>query len=349
MNRRVFSIALMSALILLAAGQAGAWRGEVGWTFRADTGISSGVAVAGNLVVFGDSTGKLYAVQRASGQPAWSYSGTNTIVGTPSVMDSRVVFAQEDGTVTCLNLSDGSLVWRSLPPESGSGAETVVDGTAAGDGKVYVAKGDGKLYALSAADGHTLWTYSSEQELRSAPAFGAGYVFLGEQNGKLSFIDPKSGKRVTGGGAGGPVNTPAVSEGTLFFSSWDGSVQAVKIKGVVPQWKTDAGDPVTTAPSVSGGKVFVGTARGNIAAMDAKSGGVLWQFNTQGGTVSACPVCAEGLVFAGGGQGVLSILDAATGKLRSTFATGGGITGTPAFEGGVLYLGSGDGNLYAIM
>lgn len=204
------------------------------------------------------------------------------------------------------------------------------------------------MYAMSEENGKNLWSYASEQELRSAPIFAEGYVFLGEQTGKLSFIDPNNGKRVTGGGAGGPVNTPAASGGMLFVSSWDGSVQAIKIKGVIPQWKTDIQDPVTTAPTVSGGKVFVGTARGGVAALDAKSGSILWKFDTQGGSVSACPVCADGLVFAGGGQGVLSILDANTGKLRSTFTTGGGIAGTPAFDGGVLYLGSGDGNLYAI-
>ncbi|MBR1672642.1 MAG: PQQ-like beta-propeller repeat protein, partial [Fretibacterium sp.] len=200
-----------------------------------------------------------------------------------------------------------------------------------------------------AADGRPLWSYESSQELRGAPALGEGVLLLGEQGGVFSVIDPENGKRLTGGGAGGPVNTPAISEGSAFFSSWDGSVQRVKLKGNVPQWKANVEDPVTTSPEVGAGKVVVGTARGNIAAIDATSGKVLWQFNTQGGDVSAKPVVREGMVFAGGGQGVLSILDAGTGRLLSTFTTGAGINGTPAFEGGVLYLGSGDGVLYAIM
>ena len=353
MNRRIFLAVLAFFLTLPVTLRADAWRGEVGWTFRAGASISSGVAAAGDLVLFGDDTGMFYAVRRASGQLAWSYKGTNTIVGTPSVIEGgsggRVVFAQENGTIACLGLSDGAEIWVSAPSSSGSGAETVVDGTAAGNGKIFVSRGDGKLYALNAANGETLWSYASEQELRSAPSFADGYVFLGEQSGKLSFIDPNTGKRVTGGGAGGPVNTPAAANGMLYVSSWDGSVQAIKIKGVIPQWKADIQDPVTTSPTVSGGKVFVGTARGGVAAVDAKSGAILWKFDTQGGSVSACPICADGLVFAGGGQGVLSILDAETGKLRFTFTTGGGIAGTPAFNGGVLYLGSGDGNLYAIL
>ncbi|MBQ9526467.1 MAG: PQQ-binding-like beta-propeller repeat protein [Fretibacterium sp.] len=342
--KRIFYAALCA---LLLAGQAGAWRGEVGWTFQAGSGLTSGVAVAGGLVLAGDGDGTLYAVQRASGQQAWAYQGTNTIVGTPSVLEDKVIFAQADGTLTCLRLSDGSVVWQSLPPDTG--AATLTDGTAVGGGKVFLVRGDEKLYALSAADGKPLWSYESSQELRSAPAFAEGGLLLGEQGGVFSVIDPESGRRLTGGGAGGAINTPTVSDGSAFFSSWDGSVQRIKLKGNIPQWKSSVGDPVTTPPAVGQGKVFVGTGRGNIAALDAKSGNVLWQFNTQGGEVMAQPVVGEGMVFAGGGQGVLSILNAATGKLLSTFTTGAAINGTPAFEGGVLYLGSGDGSLYAIM
>lgn len=340
-----FLYAVLCALLL--AGQAGAWRGEVGWTFQAGAGLTSGVAVAGGLVLVGDGDGTLYAVQKASGQQAWAYRGTNTVVGTPSVLEDKVIFAQADGTLTCLRLSNGSVVWQSIPPDSG--AATLTDGTAVGGGRVFLVRGDDRLYALSAEDGKPLWSYKSNQELRSAPAFGEGLLLLGEQGGVFSVIDPESGRRLTGGGAGGAINTPAVSEGSVFFSSWDGSVQRVRIKGNIPQWKANVGDPVTTAPTMGEGKVFVGTGRGNIAALDAKSGNILWQFNTQGGEVMARPVVGEGLVFAGGGQGVLSILNAGTGKLLSTFTTGAGIAGTPAFEGGVLYLGSGNGSLYAIL
>ena len=346
--RRVFLV-LLVLLLASHAGGAWAWRGEVGWTFKADAGLSSGVAVTGDLVIVGDDAGTLYAVRRSSGQLAWSYNGTNTIVGTPSILGDRTIFAQADGTVMCLSLSGGDVVWQYRPPEESYAAETLADGTAVGDGKVFLVKGDGRLYALDASDGRPLWTYGSGQELRSAPGFGAGLVLLGEQKGIFSAIDPKTGKRLWGGGAGGPIHTPVIAGDSVLFSSWDGTVQCVRIKGVIPQWKADVQDPVATPPGVGGGKAFVGTARGNVAAIDLKSGAVLWQFNTQGGSLSARPVFGEGMVFAGGGQGVLSILDAQTGKLISTFTTGQGIDGTPAFDGGVLYLGSSDGNLYAII
>ena len=245
-------------------------------------------------------------------------------------------------------LKNGDVAWQYVPPEESYAAETVVDGAAVGDGKVFFVKGDGKLYAISAVNGRALWTYNSELELRSAPAFASGLVLLGEQRGVFSAISPVNGKRLWGGGADGAINTPATDSANVYFSSWDGSVQSVRIKGVVPQWKSDVGDPITTPPFIGGGKLFVGTANGKVAALDSRSGSVLWTFDTQGGNMAAQPVFAEGLVFAGGGQGTLFVLDAASGTERFTFSAGAGINSSPAFAGGVLYLASADGNLYAI-
>jgi outer membrane protein assembly factor BamB len=344
---RMFAFAA-AVCVLFPDAPADAWRGVLGWTYNAQYPISSSVAVAGELVLAGDSVGNLHAVYAASGRPAWVYKGTYSVVGRPAAADGRVVFAQADGTITALSLANGSLLWKHSPSEDAL-ANTVVDGAAIGDGKVFFVRGDGKMIALSAESGKVLWAYDSGQELRSAPVFSDGTVFLGEQKGVFSAVNPANGRRAWGGGAGGPINTPTAEGGDVYFSSWDGSVHRVRIKGVVPQWKAGAGDPVTTPPLVGKDKVFVGTANGRVAAFSKADGSARWSFDTQGGTVSGMPAAAEGLLFVGGGQGTLFVLDAETGVSRFVFQTGGGINGAPAFADGVLFLGSADGNVYAIL
>lgn len=342
---------LFVALTMLGSwgtGAALAWSGRLGWTYDAQLPITSSVAVAGSLVIAGDTGGNLHAVHAASGQAAWVYQGTNTIVGLPAVSGEMVVFVQADGTVTALRLANGSVLWKYAPPEDSYAADTVLDGVSIGDGKVFFVKGDGKMYAISAANGKFLWSYASGLELRSAPHFANGIVFLGEQKGIFSAINPRTGRRDWGGGAGGPINTPATSGENVYFSSWDGSVQSVRIRGVVPQWRVNVGTPITTPPSVSGDRVLVGVGDGSVFALNRANGATLWSFETQGGTVAATPIQAEGLVFVGSGQGTLFVLDAATGGERFSFPTGAGINGTPAFSGGVLFLGSADGKLYAL-
>jgi outer membrane protein assembly factor BamB len=333
---------------LLSLSPAWAWSGKVGWTYNARYPISGSVTVAEGLVLAGDSIGSLHAVHAASGQPAWVYAGTNTVVGQPVVSGKTVVFVQADGTVTALSLPDGAVLWQHTPPAESYAADTILDGVAVGDGRVFFVKGDGKMAALSLADGKALWAYESKGGLRSAPWCADGMVYLGEQEGVFSAVNPATGKRDWGGGAGGVINTPASDGENVYFSSWDGTVQAVRIQGVVPRWKAGVGEPAVTSPVPASDRVFVGTASGKVAALSRADGSVLWTFDTQGGAVPGAPVFAEELVFVCGGQGMLFVLDGASGEARFTFQAGIGINGAPAFSGGVLFLGSADGSLYAI-
>jgi len=335
-------------IIALYVAPASAWRGKQGWTYDAKYPITSSVAVGGGLVLAGDEAGYLHAVHVASGQLAWIYEGFHSVVGMPAVSGGMVVFAQADGTITALSLSDGKELWKHKPQGEGP-AETVVDGATIGGGKVFYVQGDGKLSALSASNGRKLWTYNEDMELRNAPSISDNFVFVGEYRGLFTALDPNTGKRVWGGGAGGAINTPTAYGGYVYYSSWDGSIYSVQIKGVIPQWNTNVGEPVSTPPFVEGDRVFVGTANGKVVALSRAKGEILWSFDTKGGTVVGTPIVAEGLVFAGGGQGILFVLDAASGGIRFTFNTGGGINGTPAYSGGILFLGSDDGKIYAIL
>lgn len=343
MSKKFFSVFIIFMILsaLFAASACAAVSGRTVWNFAIDSelnsGITSGIAVAGDLVLAGDGTGKFYAINKNTGQLAWSYLGKNSIVGTPAVADGKVIFVQADGSIICLNLSNGAPVWVFEADVEGMGL-TIVDGAAVGDGKVYVAKGDGALYAMNLADGSSAWKYkSSSYELRTAPTFGAGFVMLGEQSGKFSMIDPKSGKRISGGGAGGAVNTPVINDGDVYFSSWDGSVQRVQIKGIVPKWNTKVNDPVTTKPVIGGGRVFVGTANGLVAALSVEGGNMLWRYETNGGTVSATPVLIGDALIVTGGQGTIFVLDAATGRPRNEFNAGASSV-NPAFDNGTLFI-----------
>ncbi|GHV47995.1 hypothetical protein FACS1894204_11920 [Synergistales bacterium] len=347
-NRKICASALCATLLLLSHSRSAcAWGGVLGWIYEAGVSITSSVSSEGGLVFAGDINGKLHAVYVASGQAAWVYDGTNSIIGAPAVSGGSVVIVQADGTITALRTTDGAALWKHLPAND-SGSETTSDGVAIGGGKVFFVRGDGKLLALSLENGRELWAYKSEGDLRSAPLFADGLVWLGEQNGKFSVLDPNSGKRLWGGGAGGAINTPSVSDGEVYYSSWDGSVQRIQIKGVIPKWRANIGEPATTAPSVYGDTIIVGSANGKVVAFKKADGSVKWSFDTKGGAVPGATIIADGLVFVGGGNGTLFILDAASGTLKSTFQTGGEIRARGAFAGGILFLGSADGNVYAI-
>ena len=345
MRKKIFIAVLL--LALFAASQVQAFTGRTKWQVNLDSGITSSISASGNMIFLGSETGRFYALNKNTGSEIWSYKGTSSIKGTPSVVNDNVVFAQGDGTITCLKISDGSFMWQSL---AHAGEDiTLEDGTTAGGGMLFVSKSDGKLYALDAKNGHVLWTYkASEQGVREAPGYGDGFVFLGEYGGIMSIITPHNGKRVNGGGAGGAINTPVIKNGKVYYSSWDGSVQSVQIKDVIPLWDVKVGDPVTSSPAVNEGIVAVGTARGIVAAIDEASGNLLWKLETNGGTINGNPIVSEGLVFAGTESGTFYAIDKTAGKVRFNLETGSGIETNPLLSGGVIYFGNNNGTVYAL-
>lgn len=344
MKRKIIT-ALFFILIMSASSQA--FSGREKWQFQPEGPATSGIALSGNAIFFGTETGNFYALDKNTGRVIWQLKTENTICGTPSIVGSNVVFAQEDGEIRCVKISDGSSVWSvggigGRDERNRDVNDGLSDGTTAGGGMVFVSKADKKLHALRASDGKELWTYTAgSQGLRSAPAYSDGLVFLGEYDGIFSIIDAKTGKRLNGGGAGGAINTPAISGGNVYFSSWDGSVNAVKIKDVIPLWDARINDAVSTRPAVGSGLVVVGTGRGAVYALNGNDGSVKWHFSTENGNVSSTPVIADGLVFAGAETGSVLVIDASTGRKISELGDGQGIIGDPAYSEGVLYFGKG--------
>ena len=332
-------------LIISFATPALAFQG-VKW--QIDAQVTSNIIIYENNLFFGDAIGNCYAVNKNSGSVVWSYNAGGTIVGTPAILEdkeSKILFLEADGGITCLNLDDGSLIWNYEPRENRN--EAINDGSAVGDGLFFITKDDSRLYALDVNTGQRVWTYKGgEQGLRTAAAYSDGLIFLGEYNGIFNILDAKTGERLNGGGAGGAINTPVINGGNVYFSSWDGSVQAVKIKSVIPLWNTNVKDPVVTAPAISNGLIAIGTGRGLVVVLDEKDGSILWNFESDNGSVSARPVIANGKVFVCPEGGNVYELNAKTGRLQDTFETGG-INTNPAYADGVLYFAS-DGNVIAL-
>jgi eukaryotic-like serine/threonine-protein kinase len=67
-----------------------------------------------------------------------------------------------------------------------------------------------------------------------------------------------------------------------------------------------------------------------------------------GGMVESSPTVSGGVVYIGSGDGYLYALDALTGEERWRFGTGRAITSTPTLAGGLVYVGSRDGSFFAL-
>ena len=167
------------------------------------------------------------------------------------------------------------------------------------------------------------------------------------------------------------VSSPVVDGGVVYVGSDDGSVYAVDAASGTLRWQRRTGGPVASTPAIANGRLYVASYDGKVYALDARTGEPLWKFATGGErrfeakglhgmlpkqqTIAdpfdvflSSPVVADGTVYVGSGDGNLYALDAATGEPRWTFRTGNVVHASPAFADGIVFVGSWDGDFYAV-
>src|SRR6185503_125831 len=150
------------------------------------------------------------------------------------------------------------------------------------DGVMYVTDSRGSVYAVNAADGHHLWTYDVSNLIGGGAR--EGYVFRNRgvsyadgviyaAAGSFLFaLDAKTGKPLPGFGKNGQASV---------------ILDVLKLRYPDVQSAISMGYWFTTAPQIHNGVLYIGSTRsesripgGHVLAVDAKTGKVLWHFNT---------------------------------------------------------------------
>jgi len=150
------------------------------------------------------------------------------------------------------------------------------------DGTMYVTDSRGSVYAVNAADGHLLWTYDVTAKLGGGAR--EGYVFRNRgvtyaegvvytAGGSFIFaLDAKTGKPIPTFGKDGQASVIL----DVLSQRYEGVSTAISM-----------GYWFTTAPQYHNGVLYIGSTRseshipgGHVLAVDARTGKVLWHFNT---------------------------------------------------------------------
>jgi len=198
------------------------------------------------------------------------------------------------------------------------------------DGESVVEPGNAVRVGASAdAVVHLLWKPQADAD---AGAEARPEVPLAQFRGPDRPLDPDVGGAPTAG----------------YDAANSGFVQetAGPTSGAVEQWLFRSGPAVTRrriafallspSPAVVEGRVYAGSADGNVYAIDAADGAELWR--RRAGTFSSATV-AGGAVYAGGAD--LQALEPATGTQRWQFGIDGGVVGAPRVVDGVAYVATG--------
>ena len=106
---------------------------------------------------------------------------------------------------------------------------------------------------------------------------------------------------------------PAVWKDTVIFTGGDYAARAFDARTGTPRWEHIFDAPVSSAPSIAGGRVYFGLL-GNertppqLVCISARDGKLLWQMETEGSLLSA-PVIAGKRVIFGTDESVFYVLE----------------------------------------
>jgi len=147
---------------------------------------------------------------------------------------------------------------------------------------MYVTDSRGSIYAVDAVDGHLIWTYDVTDRLGGGAK--AGYVF---RNRGVCYADG-----VVYSAAGSFLFAVDATSGQPIKTFGNGGQASVILDVIKTRYPSvtaavTLGYWFTTAPQIYNGIIYIGSTRseshipgGHVLAVDAKSGKVLWHFNT---------------------------------------------------------------------
>jgi outer membrane protein assembly factor BamB len=211
-----------------------------------------------------------------------------------------------------------------------------------------------------------LWASGGASLLEFQPAIAYGRLYLVNAYGDVLALNTRTGKRAWRfRGRRCAASSPAVSRimrGTVYVSllnrgdcatgnGRDGEVVALAHNWGQVRWRRTIG-PTESSPLLVGNSVYVGDWRGDVYALDARTGKTRWRFHT-GGRVKGGLSYLTGRVFVGSYDHHVYALSARSGRLlwkgsaQQRLANRGRFYSTPAVAYGRVYVGSTDGKVYS--
>jgi eukaryotic-like serine/threonine-protein kinase len=350
--------------------------GALRWQFDTKGPVTSSPAVADGLVYVSSLDGNVYAVDAANGERRWAFATQgerrftapgihgaiprtermpdpfDVFTSSPTVAGGMVFIGSGDQHVYALDAKTGALRWSFATGDVVHASPAVAHQT------VYIGSWDRNLYALDAVTGRERWRYTTGNDtviynqigIASSAVVADGRVIVGGRDGHVHAVDQRTGHLIWkhSNNGGWTIASPAVRNGVVYFPTSDGTrFKALNAEtgAVILDLQNKAVS--FSSPALVGDIAFYGTSDGYLQAVDLKTGTIRNSFRTDGSKENGDRYTDENGKLRTNLMYPDRTLDGMMVGMR-TMETLGSILSSPTVVDGVLYVGSTDGNLYAI-
>jgi eukaryotic-like serine/threonine-protein kinase len=352
--------------------------GALKWKTPTGSRITSSPAVAEGLVYFGTYSGNFYALDASTGKLKWKfqtggerrYAATHLhgsqpaaetmpdpfdfYLSSPAVWNGSVFFGSGDGNIYALNAASGTLQWKFKTGDVVHASPAIADGT------LFLGSWDSFFYALDAASGKEKWRFKTGEDpdthnqvgIQSSAAVADGVVYFGCRDSNFYALDEASGQKkwVFPNHGSWVISSPAVRDGKVYFGTSDsGLFHVLDAKTGSPAFSLKFETwPMFSSPAIVGNMLYIGSHMGKLFAIDLAAQKTAWTFETDGAKQNGAAWTKP--------DGTPNYEAAFASDFYDDIVTGvskmmvvGTVLSSPAVVDGVIYVGSTDGNLYALM
>lgn len=330
----------------------------------------------------------------------------------PVVAYDKVFSASRVGDVVAYDKSTGNKIWQADLSDvndersfwDSRNSALIAGGPSVGMNQVFVGTENGDIFALDAETGTLVWQVKIKGEVITTPAFDSGILVVNTASGILKALDASNGQELWKVEQDVPaltlrgISAPVIASGGVLVGTGKGELGVYILEKGQAGWTTEVGEAtgstelqrvidVDSAPVVFGDKVYAISARGNLVAIELKSGRILWKrqyssyrqiavyrndifiTNTRGHVYAlnrlngierwsnvelsnrsvTGPAVVEQYIVVGDFEGYLHWLDQETGEIVSRHQVdSSGVHATPTVSNSIIYSQSRDGDLQAI-
>ncbi|PCI57382.1 MAG: outer membrane protein assembly factor BamB [Gammaproteobacteria bacterium] len=220
----------------------------------------------------------------------------------PIVAYDTVYSASRAGDVIAFDVKTGKELWHADLSDVDNKrsfwdsrvSAMLAGGPVAGLNKVFIGSESGKIYALDAKSGELVWQADIKGEIISSPAVDSGIVVVNSASGIMKAFNADNGEELWKIEQNVPaltlrgISQPVIASGGVLIGTGKGGVNVYLLDKGQQGWSTEIGEPagstelervidVDSSPVVFGDKVYAVSSLGNLAAIELKSGRVVWK------------------------------------------------------------------------
>lgn len=289
--------------------------GDLAWKKKLNVNICSTPTVIGSTVCVGSDDNQVIAFNKESGEELWVFETDGEIDTVVNRLEDKIIFGAWDGVVYCVDGKSGEKVW-DFHTNNVISCQVYADN----NNNVYISGGDLYLYSVDKDNADIKWKYKVDSEGLSRAIIYEENLYIGSWAGTLHAIDPETGKgKWVFHADDKQVTTPVFKDNYAFFGSNGGLFYALNLNDQTKKWQFQTGEQKML--------IFFPT-----------------YFNVTPGVI-----LDERFVIFGSRDNNLYALNLATGDQAWKFQTYGSIESTPVAKNDIIYCGSNDGCMYAIV